>query len=161
LKKKFLVLAAAACLAFAPAQMASADSTGDYCQYVVTEATNTTQSNTISENCFATIEELQSAGTPDNMFLLADMFDGSWGGAWFEIYGPKLCSAGGRYDMPAIWSRWNNRVSSIMGYAYCYAKFYDIDYFRGDTYICAINCDSIGALNNRTTSFRLWNYFPP
>ncbi len=96
-------------------------------------------------------------GTSVAATVLGTEYEGtSYGAPTLTLTGSGGCN-GTRYGFPNLSDYgWNNRPSSAKAYNGCWSDHYDDPSYGDPMFRCTGNCTGLGALNNKTSSIRVW-----
>lgn len=90
--------------------------------------------------------------------VLGTEYEGtSYGAPTLTLTGSGGCAGSTVYGFPdlSVYG-WNNRPSSAKAYNGCWSDHYDDPGYGDPMFRCQGNCTGLGALNNRTSSIKIW-----
>ena len=81
----------------------------------------------------------------------------SYGAPTLTLTASTGCAGSEVHKFPDLSSYgWNNRPSSAKAYGGCWSDHYDDPNYGDPMFRCQGNCSGLGALNNKTSSIRVW-----
>lgn len=105
--------------------------------------------------------EVQKMGRASSDVLVGTNYGASGFGSWLgtaNYFGPGPCTPSEGYLQPSMPSGWNDAVSSARSYSGCHQFIhYEHLNYAGTSITCDMGktCQTMGIMNNRTSSFRL------
>lgn len=90
--------------------------------------------------------------------VLGTEYEGTgYGAPTLTLTGSGGCAGSTVYGFPDLSDYgWNNRPSSAKAYGGCWSDHYDDAGYGDPMFRCTGNCSGLGALNNRTSSIKVW-----